>query len=247
MYSKSLVVSLALFIFTLYQNLEPPNDQILTLMDVRYLKGIGKSLLVIKGTEENVSIWCGGGEQRFGFIEIFNVLTDKTSVSKQTTLDFDDAIHSMCLVSQTKGRNEVWAGSYSQMYVIGLNFETRKRWQAHPASRINAIVSVGNEVWSCGNEIFVWDKTTFAMTKVLQMHSGPINCLEVVKAPNGNLHVWSGSFDKTIIIWDAKSHDCLRQLHGHTDTVHCLVSTRIGRLYSGGYRNDKTLKCWVYQ
>jgi len=34
-------------------------------------------------------------------------------------------------------------------------------------------------------------------------HTAKITCLELVKCPDDKIHIWSSSFDTSIVIWDA--------------------------------------------
>jgi WD40 repeat protein len=51
----------------------------------------------------------------------------------------------------------------------------------------------------------------------------------------------SGSWDKTLRIWDLSDGTCLKVLQGHTDSVNC-VTVVDGKIISGSY--DKTLRIW---
>ena len=71
----------------------------------------------------------------------------------------------------------------------------------------------------------------------IQGHAGRVGCLTVV----GN-KLYSGSFDKTIGVWDTDTHQHIATLEGHTGSVCCL--TVVGKkLYSGSY--DATIRVWT--
>ena len=53
--------------------------------------------------------------------------------------------------------------------------------------------------------------------------------------------LYSGSFDKTIRIWNTETLEEIATLRGHTDTVICLT-LRENKLYSGS--GDKTIRIW---
>jgi len=160
---------------------------------------------------------------------------------------FKDAIQCLCLAPVSKDFNLVWAGSYERIYVI--HPESRQvvaQWSTHPKSRVLSLLAVEDEVWSSGNyKINIWNSKSFKqVTPPLQFHQGEIHCLELVKSLN-SVHVWSGSFDKTIAVWDITSHKCLAQVTAHNDAVQSLADTGNGEVYSAGQR-DKCIKCWTF-
>ena len=63
-------------------------------------------------------------------------------------------------------------------------------------------------------------------------------CLAVL--PDGKLV--SGSYDKTIKIWDPDTGECIKTLKGNSDSVNCLAVLPDGKLVGGSY--DKTIKIW---
>ena len=70
----------------------------------------------------------------------------------------------------------------------------------------------------------------------LQGHTDCVWCLTVV----GN-RLYSGSYDRTIRVWDTDTHQHVTTLQGHTNAVNCL--TVVGnKLYSGS--DDRTIRVW---
>ena len=86
----------------------------------------------------------------------------------------------------------------------------------------------------------------------------------VAALPNGNCYIVSGSWDRTLKVWDASSGECLQTLRGHTGVarrrrpverrvdrsstprraqVLCVAVLPNGRVVSGS--DDGTLKVWV--
>jgi len=80
-------------------------------------------------------------------------------------------------------------------------------------------------VWSSGTgKIIIWNKKSLKQTEqIANVHQGIIHCLELVKAPNAKLQVWSGSFDQTIAVWDVSTHKCHSQFMAHGDSVQTLT------------------------
>ena len=85
----------------------------------------------------------------------------------------------------------------------------------------------------------------------------------VAALPNGNCYIVSGSWDRTLKVWDASSGECLQTLRGHTGVarrrrpverrvdrsstprraqVLCVAVLPNGRVVSGS--RDFTLKVW---
>ena len=75
----------------------------------------------------------------------------------------------------------------------------------------------------------------------LEGHTDPVYGLDFT--PDGSLAV-TGSFDKTIRLWDPASRNAVRTLVGHTNLVLSVATSRDGlRLVSGS--QDNTVKLWV--
>ena len=53
--------------------------------------------------------------------------------------------------------------------------------------------------------------------------------------------LYSGSYDKTIRIWNTETHEEIAILRGHTGYVRCLTLLK-NKLYSGS--DDKTIRVW---
>ncbi len=73
----------------------------------------------------------------------------------------------------------------------------------------------------------------------LKGHAGTVKA--VVVTSDGK--AISGSWDKTLKVWDVESGEELRTLEGHTGVVNAVALTSDGKkAISGSY--DKTLKVW---
>ncbi|KAI8064364.1 WD40-repeat-containing domain protein [Gongronella butleri] len=79
---------------------------------------------------------------------------------------------------------------------------------------------------------------TKKVSKIYRGHTAPVTCLAL--SHDGAI-LWTGSWDKTIKKWDAKTGDCLATLQGHSDFVKCLALVG-DRLYSGSA--DTHIRQW---
>jgi WD40 repeat protein len=77
-------------------------------------------------------------------------------------------------------------------------------------------------------------------TKTLTGHNDLI--CSVAFSPDGT-RIVSGSFDKTIIIWDAARGEKLQTLSGHRGNVYCVAFSPDSKRVVSGSR-DKTIKVW---
>jgi WD40 repeat protein len=76
--------------------------------------------------------------------------------------------------------------------------------------------------------------------KILTGHADP--AYSAVYTPDGSKLV-TGSFDKTLRLWDLNSSTTLRSMAGHTGLVLCVAITKDGsRLASGSL--DNTIRLW---
>jgi len=78
------------------------------------------------------------------------------------------------------------------------------------------------------------------MPMVLKDHIFLVYCVAIT--PDGQIVV-SGSFDKTLRIWDLKTGRCQATLEGHTSYVFGVAITPDGKTVVSG-SDDKTLKVW---
>ena len=76
------------------------------------------------------------------------------------------------------------------------------------------------------------------LTSTLTGHSSYINSFILLKYGR----IASGSWDKTIKIWDTNNYSCLSTLSGHSDRIYSLIVLPDGRLASGSA--DSTIKIW---
>mmetsp|Transcript_12689 Transcript_12689/g.14122 ORF Transcript_12689/g.14122 Transcript_12689/m.14122 type:complete len:708 (+) Transcript_12689:199-2322(+) len=136
----------------------------------------------------------------------------------------------------------LWIGSDVKIFVI----DTRTRQQlmvlknAH-CGIVSAILWVNNKVWTSGEKgIKVRHELTGAVEETLASHLEPITCLEEVSKK----HMWSGSVDKSIIVWDIKTFKKVQELYGHNETVYSIAHIGNGNMVSGG--KEDNVFFWTY-
>ena len=88
-----------------------------------------------------------------------------------------------------------------------------------------------------GNLIRIWNIKS-DKCKILEGHSDPVKCIAVL--PDGR--IVSGSWDKTIKIWDPNSEKCTKTLKGHSEGIYCLVVLNNDQLVSAS--DDHTIRIW---
>ena len=88
----------------------------------------------------------------------------------------------------------------------------------------------------------------FALQEVWGMRTleGHSSALAAVALSGDGTRIVSGSFDRTVRVWDAQSGECLRTLEGHSDWVKSVALSGDGtRIVSGGL--DDTVRVWDAQ
>jgi len=149
----------------------------------------------------------------------------------------------MCIVDK-----QVWVGLFKDIVVLSLNgCELVNEWKAH-SGIINAVVRVGDKVWSSSDEgICIWNKKTFYREKILGVggKSGRTFSLLPVLI-KGKTHVWSSGFDNTLLIWDADSYALLYKVQNLIAYVRCLMYAGSEEIWSGSSTGDQRVACWSY-
>ncbi len=77
-------------------------------------------------------------------------------------------------------------------------------------------------------------------TKLIELkgHKRPVTCVTQLDDD----YIVSGSYDKTLIIWDINKGTQLMKLKGHTSPVKCVTKISNNCIVSGSF--DKTLRVW---
>jgi WD40 repeat protein len=95
------------------------------------------------------------------------------------------------------------------------------------------------EIWKTSTSIFEIRQRLMKLNRHTEGHTDIITSVDVID----NKMIVSGSYDKTIKIWNSETGACFRTLEGHTDRVTCLATIYQGiQIVSGSY--DKTVKIW---
>jgi len=122
-------------------------------------------------------------------------------------------------------------------------------WRGH-SGLINFILPWRDQVWTAADDgIRVWSKRPRSATeppvleKDLKAHSGRV--LALAKAGTHQPHIWSSSWDKSILVWDARSLTCLQELRLHEDAVRVLLPLDGHTLLSGSL--DNSVAAWRYR
>ena len=90
-------------------------------------------------------------------------------------------------------------------------------------------VAFGSSGSSDRHKIIIYNISSGILERKLIGHERVVSCLALLS--NGILV--SGSFDNTIIIWDAENEREIRRLRGHTCSIRSLAITSDGFIISG--------------
>jgi WD40 repeat protein len=132
---------------------------------------------------------------------------------------------------------------YSSMLVFSQNkyFEEHKIIAKDHSSTCN-VVNLSNNKFAFGgiNFIYIWDIDN-GYTICAKLWVGVyIKVISLLYINKDNLLASSSGVE--IKIWDLNSYECIKEIYGHVDIVHCLLLLPGGYLASGS--EDKTIKIW---
>jgi WD40 repeat protein len=103
-----------------------------------------------------------------------------------------------------------------------------------------SLLDIGFASGFSDGSIKIWDMyDDYKLIKTLVGHEGWVLCLEFI---NNRSILLSGSQDKTIGVWDMKSHVCIISILAHDGKVDCLLSLPNGYFASGSV--DGNIKIW---
>lgn len=82
--------------------------------------------------------------------------------------------------------------------------------------------------------------SSWKCTRTLMAHSRKVTAVAVSR--DGKFFA-TGSFDRTIKLWQLSSEQAITTLKGHSDAIHCLAISPNGKLLASGSA-DKTIRLW---
>jgi len=99
--------------------------------------------------------------------------------------------------------------------------------------------------------IKIWDLSTFKLVTTLEGHTDIITSLVVSSVENttdlsdniGKQYIISGSYDKTIKIWDFSTFKLVETLEGHTNWINSVAVSKDNKYIISG-SSDDTIKIW---
>ncbi|GAM17712.1 hypothetical protein SAMD00019534_008870 [Acytostelium subglobosum LB1] len=156
-----------------------------------------------------------------------------------------------CLRTMSGHKNgTICLGSTPNRIVSGSADGSIKIWDRLDGSCIDTI-QTHSSVWCLqivGNSLIcgcvdgtmrVFDLNTSQSLRTMRGHTAPVRCLQAINH-NGQDLVISGSYDKTIKVWDMDAR-CVNTIRAHTHKINC-IQYENGQMVSGSH--DSLLKVW---
>lgn len=153
----------------------------------------------------------------------------------------DYTICSLCCVDGI-----LFSGSYMEIRVWNLEtYECAQTLTGHN-HWVRALTTCEDFLYSGSyNIIKIWDlkNTPYQCIRTITGNYGSIYCLAVAKEQR---RLFSGTYEKTINVYDLDTYQSIESLDGHIGAVYTLAVSPSGhRFYSGSY--DSTIKVWNTQ
>lgn len=146
------------------------------------------------------------------------------------------------------GRSLASCAADKQVRLWSLDGKVLRQWQGHAkeASRVGFLDSEHVVSAAFDDTLRIWEVADESGGRAATMrgHAGPLwaSVTSLAVAPDGD-RLASGSYDTTVILWDASRRQLERRLTGHTLPVAAVTFDPAGALVaSGGY--DDTLRIW---
>jgi len=146
-------------------------------------------------------------------------------------------------------KNYIWVGVQNQIIIINTKSKTIVRKSQAHKKKINAILPVGEEIWTAADEPFIinWiqieTEDSVALKLVRKIDSGcdRINSMCVALEKQ---YVFAGAFGQ-IMVWRIQNHSLVATLSGiHKDLVHCLQPIEPHSVWSGASSLDGSICVW---
>lgn len=134
----------------------------------------------------------------------------------------------------------LWVAAGQRVVTFGAKtFKLLKSHDAHK-DRINCIIEVNNQVWSCSQDatILVWNSETQEILDELE-YPHVIHCL--LPSRNGQC-LYAGTANKSVVVWNTKTLKMVREQTRHDGAVLALAKGVDNYIWSGS--QDKTSCIW---
>jgi WD40 repeat protein len=139
------------------------------------------------------------------------------------------------------------------IYANDFIFNTSNNTIINHINQIWCLAALSNERIICGTYdklLKIWNVQTGECEATIKAHNNSVFCVAMIMLkqyptsvlPDSPHRIVSGSYDKTLKIWNTQNWNCDHILSGHTDEVYCVTTFPNGRIVSGS-RNG-TLKIW---
>ncbi|KAF9576357.1 hypothetical protein EC968_009331 [Mortierella alpina] len=137
---------------------------------------------------------------------------------KGQAIKISSKVLDMCLGTRTQPAAAT-AGSASNLVVDPSNDTATKTPVIEDKALIGATVFLAES----GHIARKLNLETGKTMRIFQGHTGPVTRVAVYHTHTGQERLVTGSWDKTIKIWDTNTKECLATLRGHTDFVKALA------------------------
>jgi GTPase SAR1 family protein len=154
-------------------------------------------------------------------------------------------INSLIYVEESK---HLWVGTYRKIFIYSVqDWSLVTEIQAHDGM-ISAMVKTGDMVWTCcsnTNSLACWDTKTLD-NKMTIKGTPRITCLALVSHPiDKTVHLWAGSLEKVIYLYDCATGELVESLKGHTDYVYSMVKLYNEQsVWTAG--RDRLIRTWNF-